>query len=138
MLAGMWRMYVIKFVNGHSFLPFEEFYRDGARIEAAFRKYFHRASPTQDKSSIEVVVCHANVIRYFVCRSLHYVTIHTVPHSSSQLLTCRSLQLPPEAWLRMSLANGSMTRVVIRPNGKVHLRELGNSGHLPPDKVTFS
>ena len=51
-----------------SFACLEEFYRDGARIEAAFRKYFHRAPPTQEKSSVEVLVCHANVIRYFVCR----------------------------------------------------------------------
>ena len=54
------------------FFSFEEFFRDGARIEAAFRKYFHRASPTQDKSTIEVVVCHANVIRYFVCRYVNH------------------------------------------------------------------
>lgn len=50
-----------------SFL-FEEFFRDGPRIEAAFRKYFHRAPPSQTEDSIEVLVCHANVIRYFVCR----------------------------------------------------------------------
>ena len=49
-------------------MSLEEFFRDGARIEAAFRKHFHRAPPTQESSSIEVLVCHANVIRYFVCR----------------------------------------------------------------------
>jgi len=68
----------------HSF-PFEEFFRDSVRIEAAFRKYFHRAPPSQKEDSTEIMVFHANVIRYFVCRAL---------------------QLPPEAWLRMSLANG--------------------------------
>lgn len=46
----------------------EEFFTDGARIEAAFRKYFHRAPPEQKEDSTEVLVCHANVIRYFVCR----------------------------------------------------------------------
>lgn len=49
-------------------LPFEEFFRDGPRIEAAFRKYFHRAPPSQTENSVEILVCHANVIRYFVCR----------------------------------------------------------------------
>ena len=49
-------------------LPLKEFFRDGARIEAAFRKYFHRAPPTQKEDTIEILVCHANVIRYFVCR----------------------------------------------------------------------
>ncbi len=50
------------------FFILEEFFRDGARIEAAFRKYFHRAPPDQKEDSTEVLVCHANVIRYFVCR----------------------------------------------------------------------
>lgn len=46
----------------------EEFLTDGARIEAAFRKYVHRAGPKQKEDSYELIVCHANVIRYFVCR----------------------------------------------------------------------
>ena len=50
------------------FLLLEEFFQDGARIEAAFRHFFHRASPDQKEDSTEVIVCHANVIRYFVCR----------------------------------------------------------------------
>ena len=45
-----------------------QFLTDGVRIEAAFRKYFHRAPPQQETDSYEVIVCHANVIRYFVCR----------------------------------------------------------------------
>lgn len=44
------------------------FFSEGARIEAAFRRYIHRASPKQKTDSYEVIVCHANVIRYFVCR----------------------------------------------------------------------
>ncbi|XP_011690245.1 PREDICTED: serine/threonine-protein phosphatase Pgam5, mitochondrial-like isoform X3 [Wasmannia auropunctata] len=38
------------------------------KIEAAFRKYFHRAEPSQNRDSYTVLVCHRNVIRYFVCR----------------------------------------------------------------------
>jgi hypothetical protein len=57
------------FLHLHPLLLFmQQFFRDGARIEAAFRKYFHRAEPTQVEDSREVIVCHANVIRYFVCR----------------------------------------------------------------------
>jgi len=92
-----------------------QFFEDGARIEAAFRKYFHRADVKQSQDSYEVVVCHANVIRYFVCRAL---------------------QLPPEAWLRMSLYNSSITYFVIRPSGRVGLRSLGDAGHIPPEKLT--
>lgn len=53
------------------FFPYsisKKFYQDGSRIEAAFRKYFYRADSSQEKDSYTVLVCHANVIRYFVCR----------------------------------------------------------------------
>ncbi|CAB3411316.1 unnamed protein product [Caenorhabditis bovis] len=94
-----------------------EFYSESARIESAFRKLFHRASPTQKEDSYELVVCHANVIRYFVCRAL---------------------QFPPEGWLRMSLGNCSLTWVVIRPSGNVSIRSIGDIGHLVPHKVSFT
>ena len=48
----------------------------------------------------------------------------------------RALQFPPEAWLRMSLHNSSITWIAIRPSGRVVLRALGDCGHLPPDKLT--
>ena len=46
----------------------KEYFQDGSRIEAAFRKYIHRADVKQANDSHELIVCHANVIRYFVCR----------------------------------------------------------------------
>ncbi|KAL8562585.1 hypothetical protein ACOMHN_045849 [Nucella lapillus] len=94
-----------------------QYFQDGARIESAFRRYFHRADPEQKGDSVEIIVCHANVIRYFVCRAM---------------------QFPPEAWLRISLAHTGLTHVVIRPSGRVVLKSLGNSGHLPPTKVTYA
>ncbi|KAI1726740.1 histidine phosphatase superfamily (branch 1) domain-containing protein [Ditylenchus destructor] len=97
--------------------PKMKFYTDGSRIEAAFRKHIHRASPKQKEDSYELIVCHANVIRYFACRAL---------------------QFPPEGWLRMSLAHTSITWLAVRPSGTVSIRSLGDAGHLPPNKVTFS
>ncbi|VDK47795.1 unnamed protein product [Cylicostephanus goldi] len=94
-----------------------EFFAEGLRIESAFRRYIHRASPSQKEDSYELYVCHANVIRYFICRAL---------------------QFPPEGWLRMSLGNCSITWLVIRPSGRVSLRSLGDIGHLPPSKVSFT
>jgi len=90
---------------------------DGSRIEAAFRKYFHRADPRQTTDSYEIIVCHGNVIRYFICRAL---------------------QFPGEAWLRMSLKHTSITCLSILPSGRVVLRSAGDSGHLPPDMCTVS
>lgn len=103
--------------NVASWKPEHYYLQDGARIEAAFRKYFHRADPSQMKESYEVVVCHANVIRYFVCRAL---------------------QFPPEAWLRISLKHASITWITIRPDGRVSVRGLGESGHFPPAMLTTS
>ncbi|KAM8918089.1 serine/threonine-protein phosphatase PGAM5, mitochondrial isoform 1-T1 [Lycaon pictus] len=68
-----------------------QYYEDGARIEAAFRNYIHRADVKQQEDSYEIFICHANVIRYIVCRAL---------------------QFPPEGWLRLSLNNGSITHLV--------------------------
>jgi serine/threonine-protein phosphatase PGAM5 len=63
----------------------------------------------------EVVICHANVIRYFVLRAL---------------------QLDPHAWLRFSLHNCSITWVKISPSGRVSVRAIGDFGHIPHDKAT--
>lgn len=92
-------------------------FTDGARIEAAFRKYFQRAHYSQREESHEIIVCHANVIRYLICRAS---------------------QNPPEGWLRMSLANGSITEIGIDPNGKVFISGIGDKGHMPADMVTFT
>lgn len=91
------------------------FFVDGARIEAGFRKYFHRALPTQQEDSHEIIVCHTNVIRYWVCRAL---------------------QLPPEAWLRLSLPHCSTSIVKITPLGDVTLQALGCAGHMPMEMIT--
>lgn len=89
--------------------------RERERIDAAFATLFFRPAPGE--KSTEVVVAHANVIRYFVCRAL---------------------QLPPEAWLRLSLPHCSITEVTIKEHGLVSLRCLGDAGFLPADLRTFS
>jgi serine/threonine-protein phosphatase PGAM5 len=91
------------------------------RIEDAYRKYFYRAplpeANPDEKHEFEVIVCHANVIRYWMCRAL---------------------QLPPETWLRFCPFNCSLTYLTIRPTGTVSCRMLGDIGHLPYDMSTFS
>jgi len=94
-----------------------DFFQEGARIEAAFRKYFHRAEPSQENTSVDILVCHGNVIRY---------------------CTCRALQCDPKGWLRMAVHNGSISVFVIRPSGRVSLLELGGAGHFHPDMLTFN
>ncbi|KAF4677741.1 hypothetical protein FOL47_010962 [Perkinsus chesapeaki] len=132
---------------------------EGNRLEAAYRKYVHRArdhKKAQKKKSAEkqkasedkkkvaedyykpgkeavgedgeededltkgheyyIVVCHMNVIRYFVCRAL---------------------QLPPEAWLRMGGENCGITELIIRDDGGVSLARFGDNGHLTIEQSTF-
>eukprot|EP00523_Entomoneis_sp_CCMP467_P012533 CAMPEP_0168787822 /NCGR_PEP_ID=MMETSP0725-20121227/12005_1 /TAXON_ID=265536 /ORGANISM="Amphiprora sp., Strain CCMP467" /LENGTH=354 /DNA_ID=CAMNT_0008838053 /DNA_START=42 /DNA_END=1106 /DNA_ORIENTATION=+ len=93
-----------------------------ARIESAFEKYFQRAEAPDDdedgeKHEFEIIVCHANVIRYFMCRAL---------------------QLPPEAWLRYCPFNCSLTYLTIRPTGSVSCRMVGDCGHLNYESSSFS
>jgi len=92
-----------------------QFRADGPRIERAFQKYFEKPKEAQEKDSHDIIVCHANVIRYCVCRAL---------------------QVPPQAWLRIWLNHGSITWLTIRPEGRIVLRALGASGFMSPEKLT--
>jgi len=116
----------------------EDLVKDGKRTEEAFQKYFSRStndvvpslsdgsspntsakkhSQMENKDEFEVIVCHGNIIRFFFCRAL---------------------QLPPEAWLRMSTYNCSLTYLVINPCGRVSCRMMGDIGHLGYENSTFS
>ncbi|EDV23560.1 uncharacterized protein TRIADDRAFT_5385, partial [Trichoplax adhaerens] len=90
---------------------------DGIRMEGSFRKYFYRAHAKQTHHSIDLIISHANAIRYLICRSL---------------------QLPMEAWLRFNIANCGITTLTIEPDGRVTLMGLGDIGHLPPELITFT
>lgn len=93
----------------------KQYQTDGERIETAFRKYFRKADTSLANDVNEIVVCHANVIRYFVCRAL---------------------DVQPEAWLRMWLNHGSITWLTIKPSGRVVLNAMGASGYMPPSRLT--
>jgi len=115
----------------------EEIDENRERIEEAFQKYFYRdyddgnsnnrfaawfpwwnkEEEKKENDEFEILVCHGNVIRYFFCRAL---------------------QLPPEAWLRLCTFNCSITYLVIRPNGMVSARMMGDIGHLDYEESTFS
>jgi len=93
----------------------KQYQTDGERIETAFRKYFRKADISQSNDVNEIIVCHANVIRYFVCRAL---------------------EVQPEAWLRLWLNHGSITWLTIKASGRVVLNAMGASGYMPPSKLT--
>eukprot|EP01012_Entosiphon_sulcatum_P030016 TRINITY_DN36805_c0_g1_i1.p1 TRINITY_DN36805_c0_g1~~TRINITY_DN36805_c0_g1_i1.p1 ORF type:complete len:270 (-),score=32.87 TRINITY_DN36805_c0_g1_i1:19-804(-) len=95
--------------------------KESQRIERAFFKYFSRpemkfTESGEPRSTNELIVGHGNVIRYFVCRSL---------------------QLKPQSWLRMNLANCSITKIDIRSDGRVFVSAIGENGFLPPELITY-
>ncbi len=137
------------------------------KFEFYIRKYFHRASHDQQKESYEMIVCHANIIRFkfeFFCVGKHRRQIS----NSLRYFVCRAIQVPPEAWLRITLRyffrilakfpnlsphnktfpknnlnlknlkirHASVTWIVIRPDGRVAIRCIGDAGHMPMELVT--
>ena len=87
-------------------------YDDGHRIESAFRRYIHRGDGNPETV---VIVCHANVIRYFLMRVM---------------------QVDPHAWLRFSLNHGSVSKIRVMGNGDVRVYFIGDTGFMPNDHVT--
>jgi serine/threonine-protein phosphatase PGAM5 len=82
------------------------------QLEAAFAEFF---VPSEREARHEVVVCHGNVIRYFVTRVLG---------------------VDPLSWLGMSIGNCSLTVVRVNPDGTMKLLSFGDVGHLPPNLQT--
>jgi len=79
------------------------------KLDAAFAEFF---VPSSGDDRHDIVVCHGNVIRYFVTRILNVDTL---------------------AWLGMSVGNCSLTIVRINPDGTMKLLSVGDVGHLPPN-----
>jgi len=82
------------------------------QLEKAYAEFF---VPSRDRDAHEIVVCHGNVIRYFVTKVLGVDTM---------------------AWLGMSVANCSMTVVRIDADGRKKLLMVGDAGHIPPNLLT--
>ena len=84
------------------------------RLDEAWAKYV-QASPGGDLH--DVLVCHGNVIRWFVSRSL----------SGSGKL-----------WRGMTIANASITVIAVRADGSTRVAAFSDTGHIPADKQTWT
>ena len=82
------------------------------QLEKAYAEFF---IPSPDIDRHEIIVCHGNVIRYFVTKVLGVDTM---------------------AWLGMSIANCSVTVVRIDADGRTKLLTVGDAGHIPPNLQT--
>jgi serine/threonine-protein phosphatase PGAM5 len=81
-------------------------------LEKAFQLYF---APSPDADRHDLIVCHGNVIRYFVTKALKVDTM---------------------AWLGMSIGNCSLTVVKVFADGSMKLLSFSDVGHLPPNLTT--
>lgn len=84
-------------------------------LEEAFQKYFIPSPDEKDRN--DMIVCHGNVIRYFVSKVLKVDTM---------------------SWLQMSISNCSLTIIRVLPNGNMKLDAFSDYGHIPENMRTFT
>ena len=85
---------------------------DRPRLDEAFDKYM---KPGRKKRSVALLVCHGNVIRYFVCRAL---------------------KIPASRWLSLGTNHGAVTRIVVQSDGRMGVASFNESSHFPSRLVT--
>jgi len=84
-------------------------------LDSAFLKFFIPSPDEVDRH--DIIVCHGNVIRYFVTKVLKVDT---------------------KSWLQMTTGNCGLTVVQIKSNGSMKLISFNDMGHLPPNLRTVS
>ena len=83
-----------------------------AQLDRVFAAHFQ---PASGKPVRELMVCHGNVIRYLITKTLKVDT---------------------KAWLEMSVGHASFTTIRVEADGKLRLIAAGDVGHLPPYLLT--
>lgn len=78
------------------------------RMAYAYKTYVKAAEGSIDEH--DVLVCHGNVIRYFIIRAM---------------------RAPLHLWTQMDVYNGSITRLLVQENGDVRLVTQNEVSHLP-------
>ena len=92
----------------------EDFAAADSNLSRAWAKYMV-ATPDADRH--DILVCHGNVIRWFVSHAVNG---------------------DPRRWPWMEIANGSLTILAVRPDGTTRLVCFSDVGHLPLPKQTWS
>jgi serine/threonine-protein phosphatase PGAM5 len=85
-----------------------------ANLAAVWARYVR---PAAARDEHVVLVCHGNVIRWLVSRSL---------------------AMDPRRWTSMEIANASLTVIAVRPDGSTRLVLFSDVGHLPVPKQTWT
>jgi serine/threonine-protein phosphatase PGAM5 len=80
----------------------------------AWQRYF---TPTPERDTYDLLVCHGNGIRWILMRAVGADT---------------------KNWLNLDAANCGLTIVAVRPDGSARLVMYDDVGHIPWDKQTWS
>jgi serine/threonine-protein phosphatase PGAM5 len=84
------------------------------QLEKAYKKYFKLGR----KDSVEVLVCHGNVIRFLICKALGIDT---------------------DSWRKLDILQGSISVVKLRSKGTLRVQVVSHNdvGHIPKPHRTF-
>ncbi len=83
------------------------------RADAAFSAFFQPpAQPDTEDEVHDVLVCHGNLIRYLICRTLN---------------------VSGSAWGNMIIHQGSISRIMIDDADGIYLMTFNEVVHMPPD-----
>ncbi|HRW09206.1 MAG TPA: histidine phosphatase family protein [Caldilineaceae bacterium] len=91
--------------------------QDQEQADAAFTRYFQPIAGDETADRHELLVCHGNLIRYFICRTL---------------------EVSLDAWINMYPHNCGVSIVQIQPDGDCKLIAFNDTGHLPTHLLTFN
>ncbi|HET7080885.1 MAG TPA: histidine phosphatase family protein [Chloroflexia bacterium] len=86
-----------------------------AQAAAAYERYF-APPPDGAGDAHEIIVCHGNIIRYFMLRVL---------------------QAPPDLWIHADIYNCGICEIVVRGERGTQLLSFNDSGHLPAELRMF-
>ncbi len=84
---------------------------DRARMDRAYAKFF----TYKEDELYDVVVCHANLIRYFVCKAMG---------------------VSVRKWTKMVSNHASCTEIMVSPKGVTRLISYNEAGYLPHELRT--
>jgi len=84
-------------------------------LEKTFEEIFIPSPDSKDRN--DIIICHGNVIRYFVTKVLN---------------------VDPMSWLQMSITNCSLTIIRVLPDGTMKLDTFSDYGHIPENMRTFT
>lgn len=94
---------------------------DNARMQKAFDTFFlspHNAQDENDDESYCILVCHANLIRFFLCRALGIEATNT--------------------WGHFEINHCGITRIDVCANCPIKVMAVNETGHLPQTLITSS